>query len=99
MHSERHGRAPAGPAGVGPGLRLVVLSLSAALVGGLLIAPAGAQDIDALRQRAEQLADELKGLERQASIADEDYLVVLDRIDSLVFTAPLFLHFIRYFYD
>lgn len=76
-------RAPAGSARGGPGLRLVVLALSAALLGGLLVAPAGAQDIDALRRRAEQLADELKGLEQQASIADEDYLVVLDRIDSV----------------
>lgn len=59
------------------------LLLVAALVAGLVTPTAGAQDIDSLRQRAEELADELKELEVQASIADEQYLGTLEEIESV----------------
>jgi cell wall-associated NlpC family hydrolase len=58
----------------------VVLALLGSLLGG---GSSGAQDIDSLRRRAEQLADELKELEHESAVADEEYLVTLDQIDSV----------------
>jgi cell wall-associated NlpC family hydrolase len=62
----------------------MVAVVSVALVAGILGAdPSAAQDIDSLRQRAEQLADQLKDLEKESSIANEDYLVALEQIESV----------------
>ncbi|MFV0315372.1 MAG: NlpC/P60 family protein [Microthrixaceae bacterium] len=41
------------------------------------------EDIGSLRARASRLADQLDGLEREAAIADEDYLETLDVIEKL----------------
>jgi cell wall-associated NlpC family hydrolase len=65
-------------------VQVVVAAVAVALLGSLLGGgSSGAQDIDSLRRRADELADELKDLEREAAIADEDYLVTLDQIDSV----------------
>jgi cell wall-associated NlpC family hydrolase len=57
-----------------------VLALLGSLLGG---GSSGAQDIDSLRRRAEELADQLKDLEHESAVADEEYLVTLDQIDSV----------------
>jgi cell wall-associated NlpC family hydrolase len=65
-------------------IQVVVAALVLALLGGLLGGgPSAAQDIDSLRRRAEELADKLKDLEHEAAVADEEYLVTLDQIDSV----------------
>ena len=66
-------------------LRHVVVSvLCVGLVAfALAPAPAQAQDIDSLRARAAQLADKLEDLEREQMIADEEYLVTVERLEEL----------------
>lgn len=60
---------------------LFCVSLVAALV---LPSNASAQDdVEGLRARAASLADQLEDLEREASIADEDYLQTLDQLEIL----------------
>ncbi len=62
---------------------LAVLLCFGLLAAALSPAPAQAQDIDDLRSRAAALADELEDLEREAAIADEEYLGTLDRLEQL----------------
>lgn len=60
---------------------LFCVSLVAALV---MPSDASAQDdVEGLRARAASLADQLEDLEREASIADEDYLQTLDQLETL----------------
>lgn len=65
--------------------RVLVTLLCLGLVGALVMpTTASAQDdIEGLRARAASLADELEELEREASIADEDYLQTLDQLETL----------------
>ena len=65
--------------------RVLVSLLCLGLVGALVM-PSGASaqdDVEGLRARAASLADELEELEREASIADEDYLQTLDQLETL----------------
>lgn len=65
-------------------VQAVVAAVVLALLGGLLGGgPTAAQDIDSLRRRAEQLADKLKELEHESAVANEEYLVTLEQIDSV----------------
>ncbi len=65
--------------------RLFVALLTVGMLGALLSpAPASAQDdVETLRSRAASLADQLQDLEREAAIADEDYLGTLDELEKL----------------
>ncbi len=64
--------------------RFIVAVLCAGLVASMIgPAPAQAQDIDDLRSRAAALADKLEDLEREASIADEEYLGTLEQLEQL----------------
>ena len=71
---------------------LTPLSLQAALIGGLLISAAGfVGDVT------------ISALKRDIGIKDSGSLLpghggILDRIDSLTYTAPLFFHFVYYLY-
>lgn len=65
--------------------RVLVSLLCLGLVGAL-VTPSGASaqdDVEGLRARAASLADQLEDLEREASIADEDYLQTLDQLETL----------------
>lgn len=65
--------------------RVLVSLLCLGLLGALVM-PSGASaqdDVESLRARAASLADELEDLEREASIADEDYLQTLDQLETL----------------
>ncbi|MGH6960172.1 MAG: phosphatidate cytidylyltransferase, partial [Dongiaceae bacterium] len=72
--------------------RLTPLDHLHALAAGLLIGVAGfVGDIS------------ISAIKRDLAIKDSGTLIpghggVLDRLDSLTYTAPLFFHFIRYFY-
>lgn len=65
--------------------RALVSLLCLGLLGALIVpSPASAQDdVKDLRARAASLADELEDLEREASIADEEYLQTLEQLEEL----------------
>ncbi len=65
--------------------RVLVSLLCVGMIGALVApSPASAQeDVQGLRAKAANLADQLEGLERDASVADEDYLQTLDQLESL----------------
>ena len=65
--------------------RVLVAILCVGMLGAVLSpSPASAQDdVQSLRDRASALADRLQELEREAAIADEDYLGTLDELEKL----------------
>lgn len=77
-----------GPTRQGPARRLhrlIAAVLAVGLVAGITLAGggAGAQTVESLRARAQQLADELDELERQSSELNEQYLALSDQLEEL----------------
>ena len=65
--------------------RLIATVLAVGLVAGITMAGggAGAQTVESLRARAQQLADELDDLEQQSNELNEQYLNLSNQLDEL----------------